>query len=192
MHYDPDTGLWLVSRYDDVRRVLLDPTLFRPDNALRAVTPLPVAALRILARAGFTLPPALANNGTPSHPGLRRVVTRFFNAERVAAAIPVIQRVAEDLLDAVRSEIDATGRCELFSSFAQVLPCRVLMELLGIRGVTQATLICWSDASLELSPTRSGCARIGRTSVTTSHSASAVIAARARPWRAQKRPWPCE
>ncbi|MEV5769647.1 cytochrome P450 [Streptomyces antimycoticus] len=150
VHYDPGTGLWLVSRYDEVRRVLLDPTLFRPDNALRAVTPLPVAALRILARAGFTLPPALANNGTPSHPGLRRVVSRFFNAERVAAAIPVIERVAEDLLDAARSEIEATGGCELFSSFAQVLPCRVLMELLGIRGVAPATLIRWSDASLEL------------------------------------------
>ncbi|WP_262700795.1 MULTISPECIES: cytochrome P450 [Streptomyces] len=85
-----------------------------------------------------------------SHLGLRRVVTRFFNVARVAAAVPVIQRAAEDLLDAVRSQIDATGRCELFSSFAQVLPCRVLMELLGIQGVTPATLIRWSDASLEL------------------------------------------
>lgn len=150
VHYDPGTGLWLVSRYDDVRRVLLAPTLFHPDNALRAITPLSVGALRVLARAGFRLPIALANNGTASHPGLRRVVTRFFNAERVAAAVPVIQRVAEEVLDAVCSEIDATGRCDLFSSFAQVLPCRVLMELLGIRGATPATLIRWSDASLEL------------------------------------------
>ncbi|MFD3485328.1 cytochrome P450 [Streptomyces sp. NPDC058665] len=150
VHYDSGTGLWLVSRYDDVRRVLLAPSVFRPDNALHAVAPLSVGALRILARANFTLPSALANNGTASHPGLRRVVTRFFNAERVAAAVPVIQRVAEDLLDTVCSEIDATGRCELFSSFAQVLPCRVLMELLGIEGVAPATLIRWSDASLEL------------------------------------------
>ncbi|MGP4090686.1 cytochrome P450 [Streptomyces sp. KR55] len=150
VHYDPATGLWLVSRYDDVRRVLLAPTVFQPANALDAVTPLSVAALRMLARAGFTLPPALANNGSPSHPGLRRVVTRFFNAERVAAAVPVIQRIAAAELDAVCSQIDAIGRCELFSSFAQVLPCRVLMELLGIRGVAPATLIRWSDAALEL------------------------------------------
>ncbi|WP_308406901.1 cytochrome P450 [Streptomyces sp. AC555_RSS877] len=150
VHYDAATGLWLVSRYDDVRRVLLDPAVFCPDNALRAVTPLPVAVLRVLARAGFTLPHALANNGTPSHPGLRRVVTRFFNAEGVAAAVPMIRRVAEELLDTARSELDATGRCELFTSFAQVLPCRVLMELLGIHGVAPATLIRWSDASLEL------------------------------------------
>jgi cytochrome P450 len=150
VHHDPNTGLWLVSRHRDVRRVLLDPDVFRPDNAQNAVTPLPIAVLRVLARAGFSLAPALANNGTASHPGLRRVVTRFFNAERVAAAVPVIERVAAQLLDAARQEIDAVGSCDLFSSFGQVLPCRVLMELLGIRGVEPATLIRWSDAALEL------------------------------------------
>ncbi|MEU1513808.1 cytochrome P450 [Streptomyces sp. NPDC005811] len=150
VHHDPATGLWLVSRYDDIRRVLLDPAGFHPDNALHAVTPLPVGALRALARAGFALPPALANNGGPSHAGLRRLVTRFFHAERVAATVPAIERIADDLLDSVRSELDATGRCDLFGSFAQVLPCRVLMELLGIQGIAPATLIRWSDASLEL------------------------------------------
>ncbi|GAB2887481.1 hypothetical protein GCM10027074_64840 [Streptomyces deserti] len=150
VHHDPVTGLWLVSRHRDVRRVLLDPDMFRPDNAQHAVTPLPVAVLRVLAKAGFSLAPALANNGTASHPGLRRVVTRFFNAERVAAAVPVIERIAGELLDAVREDIDGDGRCDLFPSFAQLLPCRVLMELLGIRGIEPATLIRWSDASLEL------------------------------------------
>ncbi|GAB2762430.1 cytochrome P450 [Streptomyces bullii] len=150
VHHDPVTGLWLVSRHQDVRQVLLDPDAFLPDNAQDAVTPLPVPVLRVLVRAGFTLPPALANNGGPSHPGLRRVVTRFFNARRVAAAEPVIERIAGELLEAVRSQLDSTGACDLFTSFAQVLPCRVLMELLGIRGVDPATLIRWSDASLEL------------------------------------------
>lgn len=150
VHHDPVTGLWLVSRHREVRRVLLDPHLFLPDNAQVAVTPLPVAVLRVLARVGFTLPPALANNGTASHFGLRRVVTRFFNAQRVAEAVPVIERIADELLDEVRSQVDSAGGCDLFISFAQLLPCRVLMELLGIRGVDPATLIRWSDASLEL------------------------------------------
>lgn len=98
---------------------------------------------------GFRLPPALANNSTDSHAGLRRVVTRFFNARRVTAAIPVIQRNADELLDTVRQRLQAEGASDLFGSFAQVLPCRVLMELLGIDG-HPATLIRWSDASLEL------------------------------------------
>lgn len=150
VHHDPVTGLWLVSRHQDVRRVLLDPDVFLPDNAQNAATPLPIAALRVLARAGFTLPPALANNGTSSHPGLRRVVARFFNAHRVAAAVPVIERIAGGLLDDVWSQIDSTGSCDLFTSYAQVLPCRVLMELVGIQDIEPATLIRWSDAALEL------------------------------------------
>ncbi|QGV82440.1 cytochrome P450 [Streptomyces ficellus] len=150
VHQDPGTGLWLVSRYDDIRRVLLDPAVFHPDNAQDAVTPLPVGVLRVLARAGFRLPPSLANNGTDSHHGLRRVVTRFFNAQRVAAAVPVIERIADELLDAAQRRLEATGSCDLFEVYAQILPCRVLMELLGIDGVDPATLIRWSDASLEL------------------------------------------
>lgn len=150
VHHDAATGLWLVSRHRDVRRVLSEPSVFLPDNAQHAVSPLPVAVLRTLARAGFTLPPALANNGTAGHAGLRRVVNRFFNAGRVAAAVPVIERCAEELLDAARARIDDEGRCDLFASYAQILPCRVLMELLGVRGVTPDTLIRWSDASLEL------------------------------------------
>ncbi|CAL9331273.1 Cytochrome P450 116 [Streptomyces sp. enrichment culture] len=150
VHQDPGTGLWLVSRYDDIRRVLLDPAVFRPDNAQDAVTPLPVGVLRVLARAGFRLPPALANNGADSHHGLRRVVTRFFNAQRVATAVPVIERVAHELLDAAQRRLDADGSCDLFGAYAQILPCRVLMELLGIDGVDPVTLIRWSDASLEL------------------------------------------
>ncbi|MFE7332755.1 cytochrome P450 [Streptomyces sp. NPDC057565] len=150
VHHDPATGLWLVSRHQDIRRVLLDTDRFLPDNAQNAATPLPVAVMRVLVRAGFALPPALANNGTPGHFGLRRVVTRFFNAQRVAAAVPVVERIADELLDAVRPQCKTTGGCDLFSSFAQVLPCRVLMELLGIQGVEPATLIGWSDASLEL------------------------------------------
>ncbi|MFF9838749.1 cytochrome P450 [Streptomyces sp. NPDC013740] len=150
VHHDPGTGLWLVSRHEDVRRVLLEPEDFLPDNAQHAVTPLPVSVLRILARAGFTLPPALANNGTESHAGLRRLVTRFFHARRVEEAVPVIERIAEELLARARTPLDTAGSCDLFASYAQILPCRVLMELLGIEGIEPATLIRWSDASLEL------------------------------------------
>ncbi|MEV5971538.1 cytochrome P450 [Streptomyces sp. NPDC051921] len=150
VHRDGATGLWLVSRYEDIRTVLLDPAAFRPDNAQNAVTPLGVPVLRKLARAGFRLRPALANNASESHAGLRRVVTRFFNAPRVAAAVPVIERIADELLDGVRAELAATGESDLFTAFAHTLPCRVMMELLGIEGLDAATLVRWSDASLEL------------------------------------------
>ncbi|MFJ8298088.1 cytochrome P450 [Streptomyces sp. NPDC094447] len=150
VYRDAATGLWLVSRYEDIRRVLLEPAAFLPDNAQHAVTPLGVPALRRLARAGFRLGPALANNATDTHPGLRRAVTRFFNARRVEAAVPVIERIADELLGTVRAELDVTGTSDLFRAFAHTLPCRVMMELLGVQGLDADTLVRWSDASLEL------------------------------------------
>ncbi|MFP1625270.1 cytochrome P450 [Streptomyces sp. 5K101] len=150
VHLDPGTGLWLVSRYADVRSVLLDPGTYLPDNAQHAVTPLPVSVLRVLARAGFSLPPALANNRGADHAGLRRLVMRFFNAERVAAAVPMVERTAAEMLTGPRSRYAAGDRCDLAAEYARLLPCRVMMRLLGIDGVSADTLATWSDAALEL------------------------------------------
>ncbi|GGM61210.1 cytochrome P450 hydroxylase [Longimycelium tulufanense] len=150
VHYDDATGLWLVSRYNDVRDVLLDAETFRPDNALTAVTPIPVPALRVLARAGFALPPTLANNGTETHPGLRRLVARFFTVPRVADAVPLVERIAADQLAAVEAELTVTGECDLVPALTRDLPCRVLLTMLGLSDVDLPALKAWSTASLEL------------------------------------------
>ncbi|MFT7838365.1 cytochrome P450 [Saccharothrix sp. BKS2] len=144
VHRDGRTGLWLVSRYDDVRAVLADPRRFRPDNALTAVVPIPGPVLRELARAGFSLPPTLANNGTPTHAALRRLVARFLTPARVASAGP---RIAE--LTAARLA-GLTGVVDLHPALARDLPAVVLLEVLGIRDVDVAALKAWSTASLEL------------------------------------------
>ncbi|PRY42592.1 cytochrome P450 [Umezawaea tangerina] len=142
VHHDPATGLWLVSRHADVRAVLADPEAFHPDNALTAITPVPRPVLRVLARAGFSLPPTLANNGTPTHTALRRLVAGFLTPARVASfADRIADLCAERLVD---------GPVDLHASLARDLPCVVLMEVLGIRDVDVPALKAWSTASLEL------------------------------------------
>jgi cytochrome P450 len=150
VHHDPGTGLWLVSRYADVRQVLLDPVTYLPDNAQHAVAPLSVPALRTLARAGFKLPPALANNAGDSHAGLRRLVTRFFNADRVSAAVPLVEATAREMMTGLRDRYTSGDDCDLAAEYAQLLPCQVMMRLLGVTDVPAATLVAWSDAALEL------------------------------------------
>ncbi|MGH8791750.1 MAG: cytochrome P450, partial [Stackebrandtia sp.] len=71
-----------------VRRVLTDPASFPPDNALDATTPIPVAAMRILARNGFRLPATLANNGAETHPGMREIVAEAMTPRRVEEQRP--------------------------------------------------------------------------------------------------------
>ncbi|MFE9750766.1 cytochrome P450 [Saccharothrix saharensis] len=144
VHRDERTGMWLVSRYDDVRAVLADPRRFHPDNALTAVVPIPRPVLRVLARAGFSLPPTLANNGTATHADLRRLVARFLTPGRVAAVGPRIAELAAERLDRL------SGRADLHPALARDLPAIVLLEVMGIRDVDVDALKAWSTASLEL------------------------------------------
>ncbi|MFF5921996.1 cytochrome P450 [Streptomyces flavochromogenes] len=150
VHFDAETGLWLVSRYADVRKVLLDPVAYLPDNAQHAVSPLSMPTLRGLARSRFALPPALANNGGSTHAELRRLVTRFFNADRVSAAVPLVEETAREMLSDL-GDLYASGHpCDIAAEYAQRLPCRVMMRLLGVDGISDTTLTTWSDAALEL------------------------------------------
>ncbi|MEU5210085.1 cytochrome P450 [Streptomyces sp. NPDC020742] len=153
VHHDPATGLWLVSTYRDVRTVLLDPERYRPDNALDAVVRMSVPALRCLAGAGFTLPPTLANNGTATHGGLRRLITGLLRRDRVVAAAPLVDRLMAPRLDRIERRLTDGGECDLVSALTRDLPFEVMLRVLGLEGdvdVDIDLLARWNDASLEL------------------------------------------
>lgn len=154
VHYDPATRLWLVSRDEDVRQVLLDPATYRNDNALRSVIPLRLPALRIMDRVGFkVLPPALFNNSEDSHPALRGIVLKLFSAQQVRVATPMIERVTSEELDLTELELDANGHCDLARGPARTIPVRVMLEMLGIADLTRIdihTVADWTDAFITL------------------------------------------
>ncbi|MBW4720217.1 cytochrome P450 [Saccharothrix obliqua] len=145
VHRDEGTGLWLVSRHADVRAVLADPGRFHPDNALTAITPIPRPVLRVLARAGFSLPPTLANNGTATHAALRGLVAGFLTPARVRALRPLIAELARERLDALTGPV-----ADLHPALARDLPAIVLLAAMGIDDVDIPKLKAWSTASLEL------------------------------------------
>ncbi|OII70665.1 MULTISPECIES: cytochrome P450 [unclassified Streptomyces] len=155
--YDDRTGLWLVSRYDDVRAILLDTENFLPDNALDAVSPFSVRTLRTLAKVRFSLPRTLANNGGDSHAGYRRILTRLLNAHAVNRAAPLVERITAECLDDVEARLDADGVCDLATTLARDVPFRVMLGVLGLEEAVAAdgdvdieTLTRWSATSLEL------------------------------------------
>ncbi|MEU2656789.1 cytochrome P450 [Streptomyces sp. NPDC007325] len=154
VHHDPVTRLWLVSRDEDIRQVLREPSTYRNDNALGSVLPLRLPALRILDRAGFkTLPPALFNNSGDTHPVLRGPVLKLFGAQRVRAALPMIERVTHEELDLMAAGLDATGRHDFARGPARTIPVRVMLEMLGVPEAARAdiaTIADWTDAFITL------------------------------------------
>lgn len=148
--YDDDLGMWVVVDPQQVRGVLRDPTVFRPDNALTAHTPLTGRSLRILASVRFALPPTLASNGSPtSHGPIRRTVARFFAPARVSAAEPATRTLSRTRLVGVAAELAAGKTVDLVASVAAAVPAAVMEDLLGVE-VDLVKLKRWSQHSLEL------------------------------------------
>ena len=148
--YDEEQGLWVVSDPGEVRGVLLDPETFGPQNALSAHTPIGARALRILTRAGFSLPPTLANNATAGHRALRHAVAGFFSPATVASVEPRTRQLAVERVRRAAQRLAEGGEVDLVDAVAGPVPALVLLELLGITGTDVGALKRWSRDSLEL------------------------------------------
>ena len=140
----------LVTRHALVRQVLADPLTFRPDNALDAMTPMPVAALRILARHGFRLPPTLANNGRPSHPAIRAAVADTLHPTRVEQQRAWLTAVVRERVARLRAALDAGQTVDLYADLAADLPLLVLARLVALPDAEVATVKAFARAALEL------------------------------------------
>lgn len=115
LHYSPERDLWVVSRYEDVRRVLLDAETF--------------ASSRGTVPTGFvTAKPMLITQDPPYHTHLRSAVHLAFTPRRMAKLDAFIRRVTRELLDAIEPEAET----DLFDALTDPLPVAVITELLGI------------------------------------------------------------
>jgi cytochrome P450 len=140
----------LVSSHELVRRVLADPATFAPDNALDAVTPIPVAALRVLAAHGFRLPPTLANNGTPSHPAIREITVRALHPTRVEQQRAWLTGIVRRRVAAIAARLRAGETVDLYAALTSDLPLLVLARLVDLPGDDVRVVKEFSRAALEL------------------------------------------
>ncbi|NUR73113.1 MAG: cytochrome P450 [Hamadaea sp.] len=140
----------LVSSHTLVRQVLADPETFAPHNALDAVTPIPVAALRVLAGHGFRLPPTLANNGTPSHPAIRGLVEKALHPHRVAALQPWLTGIVRRRVASLAIRLRSGEPVDLYADLTSDLPLLALARLVDLPDDDVRVVKEFSRAALEL------------------------------------------
>ncbi|MFI7499899.1 cytochrome P450 [Streptomyces sp. NPDC049687] len=108
---------WLVVGYAEARAALADPRLSK-DGSRIGVTFLDE---ELIGKYLLIADP-------PQHTRLRALVSRAFTLRRVEELRPRIQRITDDLLDAMLPR----GRADLVESLAYPLPITVICELLGV------------------------------------------------------------
>ena len=129
----------LVTRYHDVRALLVDPRLSRNLNR-------PDAAQ--ISRHNKMFQDSRIDPDPPEHTRIRRLVMKAFTPARVAELEPYIEGVVKELLDAMDEH---GGPVDLNEALAFPLPIRVICHLLGVPDHDMRRLRGWTDAFLSVS-----------------------------------------
>jgi cytochrome P450 len=143
----PGMGMHLITRYDDIARVLRDPATFSSAHTdsfgaeSLALSPPTDAVKKVMAQAPQQVA-ALLFTDDLVHRRHRELVQQAFSARRVAKLEESIAATTTEILDAVIPR----GRVELMSEFAQRLPITVIADALGVPRGHIGTFTVWSDA----------------------------------------------
>jgi cytochrome P450 len=137
----------LLTRYDDVRAMLMDPRFTRQLDAEDAAALSSNGDASAFGARNSTDAEEAATMIGAGHQRWRRLVGRAFTAKRVLALQPRIQQIADELIDAMTA---AGSPADLGTALGFPLPVRVICELLGVPQQDQHRFAEWSDTMLNL------------------------------------------
>ena len=142
MLWDPFLHAWVVTRYDDVVRVLHDFSALRTPTP-EQLTSMGLASLTPIARV---MVKQMLFMDPPAHTRLRGLCSQAFTPRRVDALREHIQEIADRLLDPLL----ASGEMDLIADFAAPLPAIVTAEMLGVPISDHRHLKEWSADFAEM------------------------------------------
>ncbi len=151
VHYSTLLHGWILTRYDDVARILRDPSvssdltkaaptpLTEAENALRAE----LAGGREGSGDGDNLKTVVLTD-EPDHSRLRRLLQGPFSARSVEARRGLIERHVAEALDALDDRGDAF-ELDLIDDFAYPLPVSIFCDMLGFPAEDSPRFRYWTQ-----------------------------------------------
>src|SRR3954471_14464082 len=129
IYRDPGTGMYVVTRFADIRAVATDTKTFinNTQQLQGRQTPATPTIERMMKEAGVEEVNTMVTNDPPSHRLYRTLVDKAFSPRRVAAIEDRILEIAHELID----EFPA-GPFDFVEKFAIWLPMRMIAEQLGV------------------------------------------------------------
>ena len=142
VHWDPFLHVWVVTRYADVLRVLLE------FSANRTPTPdqLTAMGLSALSPIAQVMVKQMLFMDPPGHTRIRALASQAFTPQRVEVLRGHIREIVKSLLNAVESR----GHTEVIADLADPLPCIVTAEMLGVPAEDYKQLKAWSQDFAEM------------------------------------------
>ncbi|MCH1549681.1 MAG: cytochrome P450 [Pseudomonadales bacterium] len=142
----PETGMFVVTRFEDLAHVLRTPEDFSNDLSSQSGLQGEGAALYqdILREKGWAHVQTLQRTDPPVHTRYRKLLNKVFTGKRMKALAPSIDNRCHNLID---NFIDR-GRCEFVNEFALAFPGSIIAEQIGLDPAELHRFKRWADAML--------------------------------------------
>lgn len=143
--HDPITGMYVVTRYEDLRTIALDYENFsnhRYSNDPEKHTPNQQIAYNLFKKKGWVPGKSLAARDDPEHKQMRSLFDDAFRPKRVKEIEEDVQSLAYDLFD----EFINDGECDYVRQYAVPLPLFIICKQMGARDEDVWQIKAWTDA----------------------------------------------
>lgn len=125
---DPASGIYFVSRYEDVVRMAMDHETFSSKMpSRRSLAASEDAEIRAVMESGYPQVDTMLTEDPPRQRRYRKFVDGAFSPASLKSIEPFIEQTARELIDGF---IDA-GECEFLGAFGVPLPLKVIVSQLG-------------------------------------------------------------
>lgn len=139
---DPRTRMWVITRYDDVREVLLDAERFPSSRGRGRIDPRSKMIRELYEQKGWVPAPTLAGRDDPEHKEMRGLFNHAFRPNKIKDLEPFIVELAGRLID----DFEAAGRCDWVRQFAIPMPLIVIGQQMGAPEDDIWRIKAWTDA----------------------------------------------
>jgi len=127
-HWSPQLKAWVLTRYDDVKRVCLDTERMSSDRLRPFFGTLPSAEAARMAELIRILTLWMVFRDPPVHTRLRRLASRVFHVRSIHALRPNVEALTAWLLERIGDKPEF----DLIAEYAMPLPALVIMDMLGV------------------------------------------------------------
>lgn len=142
---DPITGIFIVTRYEDLRKIALDYENFsnhRYSNDPDMHTPGQRIAYELFKEKGWVPGASLAARDDPEHKQMRSLFDKAFRPGRIKEIEHDVEKLAYDLFD----DFIEDGHCDYVRQYAVPLPLFIICQQMGAKSEDVWRIKEWTDA----------------------------------------------
>jgi cytochrome P450 len=93
---------------------------------------------------------SILDSEPPKHTRLRSLVAKAFNRQKIEGMRPSVERITQNLLDAVDEKVKSGESFDLIADYAEPLPVKIIADLLGFPESEEHLLRPWSQAIVKM------------------------------------------